>query len=315
MTAMAPLRDILNNTPATAVDVDYNFGVIEGHVGQELINRDGSVAMTGPLSLPGAPTAAQHAATKAYVDSNVVPIGTVWEFAGPNAPAGWAFCDGSSKSTTDPLYAALFAVIGYAYGGAGANFNLPDRRGRVGVGRYQGDPLFGTLGARGGSRDLIIVSHSHTTPAHVHAMGDHQHNVNHAHTASSGTESADHSHSGTTDAQGAHTHAASGNPNIWAFGGTGTLGMDTSGTGHSGVPSNLYALDTAPAHQHNMSTGGRSAAHTHPITVDGNNFNSAGMTAAVNTGATAPSTDAAGVSGANGNLAPYEVVNFIVRIG
>lgn len=317
MTAMPPLRDILNNTPADAINVDFNFNTIEAHIGSELINRDGSVAMTGPLSLSGAPTAAQHAATKAYVDSQVIPIGTIWEYAGTVAPAGWAFCNGASKSTTDPLYAALFAVIGYTCGGVGPNFNLPNREGRVGVGRLAGDPLFGTLGAKGGSRDLIVVSHAHTTQAHLHGVGDHQHNANHNHSASSGTESADHTHSGTTDTQGSHAHtaAAGGANQFWVYGGAGTLGMDTSGTGHSGAPSNLYGLDAAGAHAHNFGTGGRSAAHTHPITVDGNNFNTSGMIAAANTGYASPNTDAAGASGANGNLPPYEVTNFIIRIG
>jgi hypothetical protein len=39
--------------------------------GAEFIKRDGSVAMTGALTLSGAPTADLHAATKAYVDAFV----------------------------------------------------------------------------------------------------------------------------------------------------------------------------------------------------------------------------------------------------
>jgi microcystin-dependent protein len=42
--------------------------------------------------------------------------------------AGWLPCDGSSCSTTD--YAELFAVIGYAHGGSGGAFNVPDLRDR-----------------------------------------------------------------------------------------------------------------------------------------------------------------------------------------
>jgi microcystin-dependent protein len=324
MTAMPPLRDILNNTPADAINVDFNFNTIEAHIGSELINRDGSVAMTGPLSLPGAPTAAQHAATKAYVDSQVIPIGTIWEYAGQIAPAGWVFCDGASKSTTDPLYAALFSQIGYIYGGAGANFNLPDRRGRVGVGRYQGDALFGTLGARGGSRDLIVVSHGHTASVnlnsgsvsadHTHSLSGHQHYVEHQH------DLQNHAHSGATDAQGAHNHDVGGGL-IWALFGAGTLGMDTSGTGHTGTPSNLGALSTQPAHAHNFNTGGPNTNITGYMTArswsDGPNVGSTGGISAnhyhnVNGGVT---VDAQGASGANGNLPPYEVTNFIIRIG
>jgi len=39
--------------------------------GAEFIKRDGSVAMTGPLTLSGDPTSAFHAATKNYVDASI----------------------------------------------------------------------------------------------------------------------------------------------------------------------------------------------------------------------------------------------------
>lgn len=64
---------------------------------------------------------------------NAVPVGVVFPFAGTAAPNGWILCDGRSLSTT--TYATLFASIGYAYGGSGANFNVPDLRGRVVAGR------------------------------------------------------------------------------------------------------------------------------------------------------------------------------------
>jgi microcystin-dependent protein len=61
-----------------------------------------------------------------------VPVGALMDYAGSTAPAGWLLCYGQSLSTT--TYALLFAVIGYTYGGAGANFSLPDYRGRTGFG-------------------------------------------------------------------------------------------------------------------------------------------------------------------------------------
>jgi tail collar domain len=60
------------------------------------------------------------------------PIGAIIAFPGnsdPPSSAHWAQCNGSSQSTTGS-YAQLFAVIGYANGGSGASFNLPDYRGR-----------------------------------------------------------------------------------------------------------------------------------------------------------------------------------------
>lgn len=72
---------------------------------------------------------------------NGVPVGALVPFAGGSVPAGYLACDGAEVSRAD--YAALFAVIGTAWGaGDGATtFHLPDLRGRfvrghdAGVGR------------------------------------------------------------------------------------------------------------------------------------------------------------------------------------
>lgn len=59
-----------------------------------------------------------------------VPAGVIMAYGGTVAPEGWDLCDGSSKLRAG-AYAALFAVIGTAYGAAdGTHFNLPDFRGR-----------------------------------------------------------------------------------------------------------------------------------------------------------------------------------------
>lgn len=42
---------------------------------------------------------------------------------------GWLLCDGRSLLAKDYLF--LFNVIGYSFGGSGANFNLPNPAGRV----------------------------------------------------------------------------------------------------------------------------------------------------------------------------------------
>ena len=72
-----------------------------------------------------------------------VPVGTIVSWAGrpgnqPDnvaepCPAGWLICNAKSYPTA--TYPALFAVIGYGYGGSGANFNVPDTRGLVTAGR------------------------------------------------------------------------------------------------------------------------------------------------------------------------------------
>jgi len=63
------------------------------------------------------------------------PIGTIKMMIIPTTasiPSGWLWCDGSSKSTA--AYPALFALWGYKFGGAGANFLLPNMRNNFPVG-------------------------------------------------------------------------------------------------------------------------------------------------------------------------------------
>lgn len=59
-----------------------------------------------------------------------VPAGSILPFGGDssNIPAGFLLCDGSSLDTSS--YSELYAAIGSAWGASGANFNLPDLRGR-----------------------------------------------------------------------------------------------------------------------------------------------------------------------------------------
>ena len=71
--------------------------------------------------------------TSATVDVNVTecvfnlcPTATViHNFA--SSLSGFLLCNGTSYSTT--TYARLFLVIGYTFGGSGANFNVPDLKG------------------------------------------------------------------------------------------------------------------------------------------------------------------------------------------
>ena len=61
-----------------------------------------------------------------------VNTGIVVPWGSASIPSGFLLCDGTSYSTT--TYADLFAVIGYTYGGSGANFNVPDLRDRTTIG-------------------------------------------------------------------------------------------------------------------------------------------------------------------------------------
>jgi microcystin-dependent protein len=90
------------------------------------------------------------------------------------APNGWLYCDGSTLAVS--AYQNLFNKIGYAYGGAGSNFNIPDLQARVGINRTVGvmtiDQVGRTLTTRslgqiGGEEVHLldtteIPSHNHT---------------------------------------------------------------------------------------------------------------------------------------------------------
>src|SRR5215472_9002218 len=94
-------------------------------------------------------------------------VGSISMFAGAGAPANWLICDGSSLSTT--TYSALFAAIGYAFGGSGTSFNLPDLRGKFAIGA---SPSY-TLGASGGEATHVLTVNE--MPAHSHTITDKQH--------------------------------------------------------------------------------------------------------------------------------------------
>lgn len=292
MTAMPSLRDILNDTPANAVDVDFNFQTIEGHIGAELINRDGSVAMTGALDLQGpAPSAPTHAARLQDVTA-AIPVGTIWQYAGAVAPTGWALCNGAEVSSLDPDYVDLFAVIGTTFGaGAGDNFRLPDMRGRFPVGVQAGQAIWDTLGEVGGNRDAAIVNHVHTTPNHNHAMGAHIHGIDHNHGSVSTTTDGDH----------AHAAAPTGFMFFTRRSVDGTLSVSVA------AGTELWQSQQFTA------VGG---AHNHDVDLPNFVGNSQAMESASPTGNAAPTTNnpTGGVAVTDRNLPPYIALNFMIKL-
>lgn len=93
-----------------------------------------------------------------------VPTGGILDFGGTSAPTGFLLCDGSAVNRG--TYAALFAVIGTAYGaGDGTTtFTLPDYRGRFALGKAASG-TGATLGESGGA-----IDHTHTGPSHTHGV-------------------------------------------------------------------------------------------------------------------------------------------------
>jgi microcystin-dependent protein len=200
---------------------------------------------------------ATEAGLVAEGDARLTPAGVISQYAGSTAPTGYLLCEGQSISTT--TYSSLFDVIGYAYGGTGSSFNLPNLQNRIPVGKGP-DAEFDTLGETGGSKTNTILA-ANLPP--------------HNHTGTTDAETQDHSHSGTTSGINAnHTHtfvATRGRNNIQRATGTASfLRADEPSTG-----------TTSPVsgdHGHTFTTSGRSATHNHTFTTG----NGPGTSTAVN---------------------------------
>ena len=100
---------------------------------------------------------------------DTLPIGAMLPYGNTTPPENWLICDGSEVSRT--TYSELFNVIGTSYGsGDGTTtFNLPDKRGRVSVGRNSSDTSFDILGEKGGTKTVTLT---------VDQMPKHNHNIN-----------------------------------------------------------------------------------------------------------------------------------------
>jgi microcystin-dependent protein len=117
--------------------------------------------------------------------ASTIPIGSGMDYWGATAPSGWLLAFGQAVSRT--TYAKLFTALGTTHGaGDGSTtFNLPDKRGRVSVGKddmggssanrltNQTGGLNGdTLGATGGSETHVLTkaqlaAHDHLLIANV----------------------------------------------------------------------------------------------------------------------------------------------------
>ena len=123
-----------------------------------------------------------------------LPIGSVSMFAGATAPPNWIICDGSSVAKTG-VYAGLFGVIGYTYGGSGANFNLPNLSGTFPRGAGTGNQVGQSAGSYSYTIDvahLPVHAHPITDVAHSHSAFQNAHNHgittgNHAHVITTGS--------------------------------------------------------------------------------------------------------------------------------
>ncbi len=153
--------------------------IVKGtEIDDELVAISGAIASKADKAsptftgTPAAPTASSGTSTTQIATTAfamgaaalVMPSGAMLQWPTATAPTGFLVCNGAAVSRT--IYSALFAVVGTTFGaGDGTTtFNLPDFDNRFGVGA--GD-LY-AVGATGGSKDAVVVSHTHTDSGHTH---------------------------------------------------------------------------------------------------------------------------------------------------
>jgi len=162
-----------------------------------------------------------------------IPVATIFEYAGSVAPSGWLLCQGQSLATTG-TYAALYAAIGYAYGGSGVSFTVPDFQDKSSVGKSATK----ALGTVGGVADTVV-------PAHTHAQTDHSHTASTTGTAASHTHSFTGSTSSAAAASGTSINALYGQ-STRSTNGSGSLALSASTIvgGAAGVNSDTGVIPT-----------------------------------------------------------------------
>lgn len=212
-----------------------------------------------------------------------VGSGALWFTNTP--PTNWLICNGASLATTG-TYAALFAAIGYIYGGSGANFNLPNLVQNFPFGQGASYPI----GASGGEAAHVLTIPE--MPIHDHVVFDPTHNhpvfdPTHAHTLS-----ADPGHTHPV-LDPTHAHGGvivQGGPGAWnSLGGSPPL-IDPGISSASGTGISIQSAVTGIPATDN--------AVTNVETYDA---------------LTGVQIEDAGGGAAHNNLPPYLAINFIIR--
>ena len=222
---------------------------------------------------------AQVFANQTAINAGQVPIGSISMFGGATPPTGWLICNGSSLSTAAP-YDKLFAVLQYAYGGSGANFNLPNLQGVFPLGAGPSN----ALGSVGGTFSYTLdVAH---LPSHAHSITDvaHNHTIN----------------------QSAHNHGDPGH----------THGVTDNGHVHTGVVQPGGGFFMPGGTSGFVAGGGQTALAGTGIQIQGagTGIQAANANVSLNASGTGLSTTQAVGGGTAMSIMPsYVALNFIIR--
>jgi microcystin-dependent protein len=272
-------------------------------------------SVIGPQGIQGVPGEVSLAQLNQAVPAGAI---TMWPFAA--IPTGWLELNGQAILNAHTAVPALFAAAPLGWK-VSNTLNLPNMQGRFPVGQNTGDALFDTLQETGGTKDAVVVSHTHTIAAHTHAM------PNHSHTFTMGTGGT-HTHGVSITSAVTNTNAdyvtrlsvavnngwATGKyMNPWDAAGSTPLlaGITAYGTSYA-VAGMSVSYEASHTHVVSGDTNTTGSGHSHTATVDGG---SSGATQVITSqsGATATQGAVSEVSGTNQNLPPYMVMRFIIR--
>ena len=229
--------------------------------------------MTGDLTLDGAPTSNNMAATKKFVEDAIAAInigpsietGMIIPYGGSGTattpPSGYRFCNGAAINRT--TFSALFGVIGTRFGNGNGSttFNIPDLRSEFirGANTMGGNSRSGGLGSNnaGGTQGDTFESHNHNAVS----ASSHQHSV-----GSAGS----HGHTLSINSNGSHSHGTGQTLNTSADGyrdwGTGSTDDDgnatSSGTGSGGSHGHSGSAGSGGSHNHGNTGNGGGHDHT-----------------------------------------------------
>jgi microcystin-dependent protein len=131
---------------------------------------NGNVSVNGIVTNSSPVTLTNQLTPKSYVDNTILESGTIIMHASllnpPTGGTGYYLCDGSVKNTTTD--SALFAVIGYIYGGSGNNFNLPNLLARFPVGPTTSSSMQYLNTLTGGNTIGTVTLSQSNLPPHTH---------------------------------------------------------------------------------------------------------------------------------------------------
>lgn len=316
----------VKTTSGTAFNCPPSATSIIACDGNDGVQGSGIAPLNSPAftGVPAAPTALSGTATPqiattaftatavANAVSAALPVGiiTMWSGSIGAIPAGWALCDGTS--------------------------GRPDLRNRFIVGAGSDYAIGNTGGFNTVTLNLTqIPSHQHTGSGttsgfsndHTHSGSTGTESANHFHGVSgnTGLQSNDHGHSGSTDAQGNHNHVSpivpSGNQSpIYPYGSSGIAGS-VKESGNDFVTRTFPLTSNAGTHNHNVSTGGVNANHSHFFSANTggisanhtHNFSTGGQSAN-HTHTYSFVTDFQGGGQAHENRPPYFALAYIIKV-